>query len=72
MKKIGKKKEGKDGKNHQEEDVESSDDDENEKLTLANKDDSDIYYYHKVDKTFKVFNSKEKSWSAQDNKPSDE
>ena len=34
-------------------------------------DDNDLYYYSKEDKTYRVFNPKEKIWITQDHKPSE-
>jgi hypothetical protein len=46
------------------------DDDPNENSNL--KDESDLFYYSKMENKFKVFNPKDRTWSIQDTKPTEQ
>lgn len=64
MKTLSKK--DKDGKKDGDQEEESEEEAEQDQ-----KSESDLYYYSKTEKKYKVFNPKTKSWVAQDFKPTE-
>jgi hypothetical protein len=53
-----------------EEGASDEEDDQSEPKNEVSNENDDLYYYSKVEKKFKVFDPRTKTWSAHDNQPS--